>query len=172
MENNSLLIFAIIAAYLLMCKNTSSDCKNTCNTRVEDNNLATVDVLGPGGNSTLMPSTTVPINEDATVLSTSINSFNKNQLSFQTGGSGSGMYITSIAGLAQQASGPLSGWLYKVNDVFIDASPATYKINPGDHITWVYTTDLGKDVGAPEVIFERRHHRTSFNNFNFNSLNR
>lgn len=173
MENKSLLALATAAACLLMCKNTSSSCGTSYNTRVENNNNSvTVEVLGPGGTTTLMPATTVSINDDSTVLSASIDSFKENQIAFQTGGSGAGMYITSIAGLAQQSSGPLSGWLYKVNDAFIDSSPATYKVNSGDRITWVYTTDLGKDVGAPEVIFERRHHRTSFNNFNFNPLNR
>lgn len=168
MDNNSLLILAIAAAYLLISKNTSSSCGSPYNTRAEDTHCAIVEVLGSGGTNTLMPPTTISINESSTVLSASLDSFNKNQIPFKTGGSGTDTYITSIAGLTQQANGPLSGWLYKVNDVFIDSSPSIYTLKPGDCITWVYTTDLGKDVGAPEVIFERRHHRTSFNNFNFN----
>lgn len=170
MENKSLLALAAAAACLLMRQDTSPTCRSDYNTPVTDNNNSvTVEVLGPGGSCVLMPLTTVSINKDSTVLSTSIDSFNANQLAFQTGGSGTDTYITSIAGLAQQSSGPLSGWLYKVNDVFIDSSPATYKVDPGDRITWVFTIDLGKDVGAPSVIFERRLHRISFNNFNFNS---
>ena len=170
MENKSLLALAAAAACLLMRQNTSPACESDYNTRVTDtNNSVTVEVLGSGGTCVLMLPTTVSINEDSTVLSASLDSFNANQLTFQTGGSGTDTYVTSIAGLAQQSAGPLSGWLYKVNDVFIDSSPSTYKVNPGDRITWVFTTDLGKDVGAPSVIFERRVHRTSFNNFNFNS---
>jgi len=170
MENKSLLALAAAAAYLLMCKNTSPTYRSDYNTPITDNNNSvTVEVLGPGGSCVFMPATTVSINKDSTVLSASLDSFNANLLAFQTGGSGTDTYITSIAGLAQQSSSPLSGWLYKVNDVFIDSSPATYKVAPHDHITWVFTTDLGKDVGAPSVIFERRLHRGAFNNFNFNS---
>lgn len=169
MENKSLLALATAAACLLMRQNASPTCRSDYNIPATDNNnSATVEVLGPRGSCVLMPPTTLSINKNSTVLSTSIDSFNVNQLAFQTGGSGTDTYITSIAGLAQQSSGHLSGWLYKVNDVFIDSSPATYKVGPGDRITWVFTTDLGKDVGAPSVIFERRLHRASFNNFNFN----
>lgn len=171
MENNNLIIFAIIAAYLLMSNNKNTNCGNCCG-RGEDTQSATVEVLGIAGTSTLMPCTVVPVTENSTVLSVSLDSFKKNQITFQTGGPCNDVYITSIGGLSQQANGPLSGWLYKVNDIFVDGSPATYKVKPGDRITWVYTTDLGKDVGAPEVIFDRRQHRTSFNNLNFNTSNK
>ncbi|QEH70021.1 DUF4430 domain-containing protein [Cellulosilyticum sp. WCF-2] len=170
MENKPLLALAATLIYLSMCKHTSSNDECRTKVRINDYDCVTIEVLGPGGNSILMPSTTVSINENTTVLSASIDSFKQNQLAFQTGGSDTDMYITSIANLSQQSSGPLSGWLYKVNNVFIDASPSIYKLNPGDCVTWVYTTDLGKDVNAPPVIFERHYYQTSFNNFNFSQL--
>lgn len=167
MDNKSLLPLVAAAAYLLLNKNTSCHPSKCSIKRASDNNFVTVEVLGPSGTSVLMPPTTVAIDDDATVLSASIDSFKANQLAFQTGGSGPATYITSISGLAQQSAGPLSGWLYKVNATFPDLGPSVNKINPGDTITWVFTVDLGKDVDAPAVIFERRNRKTDFNNFNF-----
>lgn len=171
MENKSLLAVAGVAAYLLLRQSNTSICRSDDSTPIiNDHYSATVEVLGPRGSYILMPATTVSINKDFTVLSTSLDSFNANQLDFQTGSTGDDTYITSIGGLDQQSSGPLSGWLYKVNDVFIDGSPATYEVTPGDRITWIFTTDLGKDVGAPPVIFERRLQRRCFNNLHSNLI--
>lgn len=168
MENKSLLALAATATCLFLSNRTPSTDDYSCHTRFSDNNTATIEVLGPGGDSILVPSNTVTINENATVLSASIDSFQQNQIPFQTGGSGTDLYITSINNVSQQSAGPLSGWLYKVNDVFVDSSPSTYSLNPGDRVTWIFTTDLGKDVGAPPVLFERLYYKTSFNNFHFN----
>lgn len=167
MENKSLLALATTVTCLLLSKRTPSTYEAKSHTRFSDNNFVTIEVLGPEGNSILMPATTVAINEDATVLNASTDSFKQNQIPFQTGGSGSDIYITSIDDVSQQSCGPLSGWLYKVNDIFIDSGPSTYLLNPGDRVTWIFTTDLGKDVGAPPVIFERLYYKTSFNNFHF-----
>lgn len=44
-------------------------------------------------------------------------------------------------------NGPLSGWMYKVNGEFPGYGSSKYKLSNGDVIEWVYTCDLGRDVG-------------------------
>lgn len=57
-------------------------------------------------------------------------------------------YIEGINNLYEFDCGELSGWMYKVNGVFPDFGCSGYVLNPGDKIEWVYTCDLGKDVGG------------------------
>lgn len=59
----------------------------------------------------------------------------------------SGKYIEGINYLYEMDAGPLSGWMYKVNDLFPNYGCAAYKVNDGDRIVWIYTCDLGVDVG-------------------------
>lgn len=175
MQNESLIGVAI-AAYLLLSQthsnsktsSSSSPSSSPKYTRgVTSNQSVSFEVLGPGGEPVILPTKIVPIDTNATVLSVSFDALKSSHIDFETGSSGADTYITSIAGLSQQDVGPLSGWIYKVNNTFPPESPSAYKVNPGDLITWVYTTDLGKDVGAPSVIRESRVKKVSINNIHF-----
>ena len=63
-------------------------------------------------------------------------------------------YIEGIANLYEFDCGELSGWQYKVNDVFPSFGCSRYIVEPGDKIEWVYTCDLGKDVGGYQELSE------------------
>ncbi len=56
-------------------------------------------------------------------------------------------YIEGIGNLYEFDVGPLSGWMYKVNDWFPNYGCSNYVLKDGDVIQWVYTCDLGADVG-------------------------
>ena len=56
-------------------------------------------------------------------------------------------YIEGIANLYEYDCGPLSGWMYKVNDWFPNYGCSRYQLQNGDTVCWVYTCDLGSDVG-------------------------
>lgn len=56
-------------------------------------------------------------------------------------------YIEGIANLYEYDCGPLSGWMYKVNGEFPNNGCSAYVLSDGDRVEWVYTCDLGKDVG-------------------------
>lgn len=56
-------------------------------------------------------------------------------------------YIEGIHNLYEFDCGELSGWMYKVNGWFPNYGCSRYKIQDGDVIEWVYTCDLGRDVG-------------------------
>ena len=57
-------------------------------------------------------------------------------------------YIEGINNLYEFDVGELSGWMYQVNGWFPNYGCSRYQIKEGDVIEWVYTCDLGKDVGG------------------------
>lgn len=56
-------------------------------------------------------------------------------------------YIEGIGNIYEFDCGTYSGWLYKVNGEFKNVSCSDVDLKDGDRIEWVYTTDLGEDVG-------------------------
>lgn len=57
-------------------------------------------------------------------------------------------YIEGIHNLYEFDCGDLSGWMYKVNDWFPNYGCSRYQLRDGDVIAWVYTCNLGYDVGG------------------------
>jgi hypothetical protein len=57
-------------------------------------------------------------------------------------------YIEGINNLYEFDVGELSGWMYSVNDWFPNYGCSRYKLIDGDVVNWVYTCDLGRDVGG------------------------
>ena len=56
-------------------------------------------------------------------------------------------YIEGIGNLYEFDCGSLSGWMYKVNEWFPNYGCSRYALQDGDVVCWVYTCDLGDDVG-------------------------
>ncbi|MBQ6393402.1 MAG: DUF4430 domain-containing protein, partial [Eubacterium sp.] len=56
-------------------------------------------------------------------------------------------YVEGINQLYEFDCGELSGWMYNVNGWFPNYGCSKYVLSDGDVISWVYTCDLGKDVG-------------------------
>ena len=61
-------------------------------------------------------------------------------------------YIEGIGNLYELDCGPLSGWMYRVNGVFPNYGCSKYAAQDGDVIEWVYTCDLGEDVGGADAF--------------------
>ena len=61
-------------------------------------------------------------------------------------------YIEGIRNIYEFDCGPLSGWMYKVNDWFPNYGCSSYTLCDGDKVEWVYTCDLGKDVGGTNAV--------------------
>ena len=60
-------------------------------------------------------------------------------------------YIQSIHNIYEFDVGKLSGWMYAVNDWFPNYGCSLYQVQDGDVIRWVYTCDLGADVGGGQA---------------------
>ena len=61
-------------------------------------------------------------------------------------------YIEGIHNLYEFDVGELSGWMYKVNEWFPNYGCSRYALKDGDVIDWVYTCDLGQDVGGGYAV--------------------
>ena len=61
-------------------------------------------------------------------------------------------YIEGIHNLYEFDVGELSGWMYKVNEWFPNYGCSRYALHDGDVICWVYTCDLGRDVGGGYAV--------------------
>lgn len=59
-------------------------------------------------------------------------------------------YIEGIGNLYEFDCGELSGWKYRVNGRFPNYGCSQYPVQSGDVIEWLYTCDLGADVGGGE----------------------
>lgn len=59
-------------------------------------------------------------------------------------------YIEGIGNLYEFDCGPLSGWKYRVNGWFPNYGCSRYQVQSGDVIEWLYTCDLGGDIGGGE----------------------
>ena len=57
-------------------------------------------------------------------------------------------YIEGIQNLYEFDCGELSGWMYRVNDWFPNYGCSRYLVQAGDHISWLYTCELGADIGG------------------------
>ena len=73
---------------------------------------------------------------------------NKIHLEFKNTPIYNSAYIEGIANLYEFDCGELSGWMYKVNDWFPNYGCSRYQLKEGDKLEWVYTCDLGNDVGG------------------------
>ena len=60
----------------------------------------------------------------------------------------SSAYVEGIGNLYEFDCGQRSGWLYFVNGISPGYSCSEYTLKPGDRVKWIYTCDLGQDVGS------------------------
>ena len=57
-------------------------------------------------------------------------------------------YILGINNLYEFDCGDLSGWVYKVNGWSPNYGCSRYPLRDGDEVEWLYTCDLGRDLGV------------------------
>lgn len=63
-------------------------------------------------------------------------------------------YIEGIHNLYEFDCGELSGWMYRVNGWFPNYGCGRYLLQPGDVVEWLYTCDLGADIGGNNAVDE------------------
>lgn len=98
---------------------------------------------------TILPATEVEVQDGDTVLDALI-SVTRNKgihMAFR-GGTGANAYVEGINNLYEFDRGQGSGWMYRVNGIFPNRGAGVVPVLPGDRVEWLYTLDLGKDLGA------------------------
>lgn len=77
---------------------------------------------------------------------------NKIHMAFKNTPMYNSAYIQGIHNLYEFDGGNLSGWTYRVNGWFPNYGCSRYQLKQGDVIEWLYTCDLGRDVGGGQII--------------------
>ena len=79
--------------------------------------------------------------------------YNKIQMEYQGSDRNSfgSVYIQGIHYLYEFSCGPLSGWMYRVDGEYPNYGCSKYELKYGQVIEWIYTCNLGSDVGAEWV---------------------
>lgn len=71
------------------------------------------------------------------------------------GGQGSMAYVEGIDNVYEFDRGQGSGWMYRINGIFPDRGVGVVPLMGGDRVEFLYTTDLGEDIGADLQPFRR-----------------
>ncbi|MDD6483646.1 MAG: DUF4430 domain-containing protein [Clostridiales bacterium] len=111
-------------------------------------NKAKADIVPPDG--VIYAEQTVTFYEGESVFNVLVREMKRNKihLEFENTPIYNSAYIEGIANLYEFDCGELSGWMYKVNGWFPNYGCSRYLLKDGDRIEWVYTCDLGADVGG------------------------
>lgn len=121
-----------------------------CDTIIK--NIALLDVekreLLPG-NGIIYPEQTVTFSEGESVFDLLLRETKKNNIhmEFVKTPVYNSAYVEGIGNFYEFDCGDLSGWMCKVNGQFLKCGPSDYILKDKDKVEWVYTCDLGKDVG-------------------------
>ena len=106
-----------------------------------------IDVLPKDG--MIFPKAEVPFEEGDTVFDLISRICEKNGIAFEYSRIAltSNKYIEGIGGLYEFDAGNLSGWMYSVNGKFPQMSSSQISVSDGDVIEFVYSCNIGVDVG-------------------------
>lgn len=134
-----------------------TDRKLSCTLSVRcDTILGNMDSLDPEkaelvpSDGILFPSTKVDFYEGESVFNVLLREMKKNKIHMEYVNTPiyNSAYIEGINNLYEFDCGELSGWMYKVNGWFPNYGCSRYQLKAGDVVEWVYTCDLGRDVGG------------------------
>lgn len=64
------------------------------------------------------------------------------------GGTGASGYVQGLGNLYEFDRGPGSGWMFRVNGIFPNRGAGVTPLLGGDRVEWLYTENLGEDIGA------------------------
>lgn len=102
-------------------------------------------------NGVILEKTEYVLRDHDTVFDLLIRATKHNRIQLDYTGTDTGKirtsYVKGIHYLYEYEFGDLSGWMYKVNGQFPNEDCASYVLSDKDVIEWVYSCDLGKDVG-------------------------
>ena len=98
-------------------------------------------------NADILESYTVTFNQGDTVFDLFKRACRENKIQFEYEGEGTSVYISGIDYLYEFDCGELSGWEYSVNNSFPNVGCNAFKPDDGDTVKWLYTCDLGADIG-------------------------
>lgn len=90
---------------------------------------------------------TISLPEGSSAFDALVTAARQDQVRVDYTGSSWGTYVRSIGHISEFGFGELSGWMYRVNGEFPQISAGDCTLHDGDVVEFVYTCDLGRDVG-------------------------
>lgn len=117
-------------------------------TEATSRDFVTLTIVGPPDIGTIMETIQVDISGSKTVLDVLKKATRSQKMQMEYTGSGATAYVQGIDNLYEFDKGSGSGWMYSVNGKFPNRSAGIWPLSSGDDIQWLYTEDLGKDLGA------------------------
>jgi len=108
-----------------------------------------------GYENTILSKTSGEIKNGDTVLSFTKRILRKKDIDYDDRGG----YLSNIDGLKQFDKGSKSGWMFSVNGDFPEIGADNVRLREDDYIKWLYTSDMGKDIGNKyeEVVEEFKY---------------
>lgn len=129
-----------------LCVTVSIDCSSILsNLPVLDESLQGTAYVPEDG--TILPPSDVYITAGDSVLDALKIVTKENKIQLEYTQSPNDSYVEGINYIYEFSCGELSGWMYKVNGTFAPKGCNSYIPEDGDIIEWIYTCNLGKDVG-------------------------
>ncbi len=132
----------------------------TCTLSVRcDTLLKNIDKMSPE-KAAIVPANGIIFNEQKVVFYEGESVFNvlkremrsnKIHMEFENAPIYGSAYIEAIGNLYEFDCGELSGWMYRVNGVYPNYGCSKYVLHDGDRVEWIYTCDLGRDIGGGDV---------------------
>lgn len=98
----------------------------------------------------ILDSNGMSLQEGDTVFDVLVRAAQQNKIQLDYEGEAGSVYVKGIQYLYEKQFGDTSGWMYKVNGQFVNVGCSDYKLADGDVVEWMYTCDLGRDVGADD----------------------
>jgi len=101
---------------------------------------------------TILPETKYVLRPKDSVFDLLVRATRHEQIQMEYQGAGENLYgsayILGIHHIYEFSCGPLSGWMYRVNGEYPSRGCSRYLPVNGDHIEFIYTCDLGRDIGG------------------------
>ncbi|MDQ0195474.1 DUF4430 domain-containing protein [Paenibacillus wynnii] len=114
----------------------------------EKASTVTFSITGDSESGVILAPSVVEVKDGDSVMDLLKRITRKNKIQMEFKGIGPVAYVEGIDNLYEYDKGAESGWMYRVNGVFPNIGAAGYTVKSGDRIEWLYTLDLGKDLGA------------------------
>lgn len=68
------------------------------------------------------------------------------------GNTATDIYIRGIDNIYEMDYGEMSGWMYRVNGDFPDSGCGACILEDGDTVEWIYTREIGRDIGQEDFV--------------------
>lgn len=123
-----------------------SDSKPKPNPNPEKKNLASLYIKGY--KKVTLDKSNIKIKSGETALDFTTRLLDENDIDYTE----SKGYISMIDGQKEFDKGKDSGWMFSVNGKYPDVGAGKVRVKSGDKIEWLYTYDLGKDIGGSSSV--------------------